>query len=140
MESCLSLGASAAAIERGDQVARDERTVSARSVLRVVDHDTRLCEPASPQMVTTVDFSSNSVENIEMKVDLSSFQVSAVLDHQPSSNQYLVIPEPFWTAAHVIENMSGGAAGVRPYHKKNTQEERLSTLRTRRRTLSQTQG
>jgi hypothetical protein len=140
MESCLSPGASAAAVERGDQVARDEPTVSARSVLRVVDHDARLGEAASPQMVTLVDFSGNAVENIEMKVDLSSFQVSAVLDHQPSSNQYLAVPEPFWAAAHVVENMSGGAAGVRFYHKRNTQEERLSTLRKRRWTLSQTQG
>jgi hypothetical protein len=33
-----------------------------------------------PQMVSTVDLSGTAVENIRMKVDLSSFQVSNVID------------------------------------------------------------
>lgn len=40
-----------------------------------------LGEAAGPQMVSTVDLLGTAVENIEMKVDLSSFQVSGVIDH-----------------------------------------------------------
>ena len=68
MEGCLSPDASTAAVEREDQVARDESTVNTRFILHVVDHDTRLGEAASSEMMTTVDFSNNAVENIEMKV------------------------------------------------------------------------
>lgn len=103
--------------------------ITTRSILHVADHDARLGEAAGPQMVSTVDLS-----------DLSSFQVSCVADHRPSSNQYLVVPEPFRVAAHVIEGLSGGTASVRLYRKRIAQEECLSTLRKRRRTLSQTQG
>jgi len=91
-------------------------------------------------MVSTVDLSGNAVENIEMAIDLSSFQVSYVINHRPSSNQYLVVPEPVWVAAHVIEGMNRGTTSVRLYRKRIAQEERLSTLRKRRRTLSQTKG
>jgi hypothetical protein len=83
----------------------------------VINHDARLDEVAAPQMVSIGDPSGNAVENIEMKVDLSSFQVLYVVEHRPSPNQYLVVREPFWVAAHVIENMSGGAAGVQLYYK-----------------------
>lgn len=69
-------------------------------------------------MVSTVDLSGNAVENIEMAVDLSSFQVSYIVDHRPSSNQYLIVPEPFRVAAYVIEGMSGATANVRLYHKR----------------------
>ena len=67
-------------------------------------------------MASTVDLLGTTVENIQMKVDLSSFQVSNVIDHRPSLIQYLVVFSPFWVAAHMIETMSGGPTSVRLYH------------------------
>jgi hypothetical protein len=91
-------------------------------------------------MVSTVNLSGTAIENTQMKVDLSSFQVSNVIGRRPSLIQYLVVFLPFWVAAHMIETMSGGTASVPLYHKRKAQEERLSTLRKRRWTFSQAQG
>jgi hypothetical protein len=68
-ESCLVPGTSAAAaVDREDQIARDESTVSTLSILRVIDHDAPLGEAAGPQMVSTVNLSGNAVENTEQQL------------------------------------------------------------------------